>query len=725
MCGLRIEMRGEEVMRIRPNKDDVFSKGHICPKGTTLGQLHADPNRLRGPVVRDPGSDTFREVSWDEAFETCERLLHAVIAEHGRESLIAYVGNPVAHTFSLARYLGLFFGFTGIPNMYSAGTVDQWPKNVTAALMYGGMWDIPIPDLQRSAFAVFMGANPQASNGSLMGCPDILGELDRIRAGGGEVIVIDPRRTGTARKATEWVPILPGTDAALLLAVVQVLFAEDLVQLGALADHVNGLDELRALSADHTPERVARTCRVPADRIRRLARQIAAAESGVVYGRIGLCNQEFGTLSSWLIDVVNILTGSFDVPGGLMFTDPVNWTRGTLPPKPGTPGITPTFGTFHSRVRGAPEVFGQIPISCMAEEIDTPGEGQAHGLITFAGNPALSAPGSERLAAALPMLGAMISIDNWVNETTRHAHVILPGLSALEQPHFDDMGWKYAVRNAGKWSDAILPPADDRPAEWEIMVRLAGIIQGSKASEVDVAALDDRYFLSLLGAIGLEPEDVLPRYSTGGPERILDLSIHTGAYGDWYGRNPGGVTLEAFRDAPDGLDFGALQPRIPQLLRTESGRIELAPPYITDDLPRLAARLERDPSSLVMVSRRHLRSNNSWLHQVPALMGGTNRCTLLMNPKDAADSGVTGAAMVRVTSESGSVDVALEETEEMMPGVVSLPHGWGHTVPGAQPGVAPEHAGVNANLLAPSRLVDVPSGNAVVNGFPVTVTAVA
>ena len=728
MCGLEVTVKGDEITKIRPRKEDVFSHGHICPKGTTIGRLHSDPTRLRGPVVRDPGTDTFREVSWDEAFEVCETLMRKVVAEHGWEAVTAYVGNPAAHTFSIGRYLGVLIGMTGIPRIYSAGTVDQWPKNVSSALMYGGMWDIPVPDLQRADFMVLMGANPQASQGSLMACADVLGQLDRIRGEGGKVIVIDPRRTGTVRHASEWIPILPGTDAALLLAVVQVLFDEGLVDLGTVADRVAGVEELRTAAAEWTPERVAQTCQVPADRIRQLAREISDAERGVVYGRIGLCNQEFGTLASWLIDVVNIITGHFDAPGGLMFPTPVNWTVGSLVPntEPGTPGsgTDVEFGRWHSRVRGAPEVLGQVPVSCMAEEIDTPGDGQVKALITVAGNPALSAPGADRLAAALPQLDAMISIDNWINETTRHAHVILPGLSPLEQPHFDDLLWAFAVRSAGKWSDAIFPPANDRPGEWEIILKLAGILMGQPAAEVDTKALDDGWFSFLVSVTGLDPATVMAQYDEGGPERMIDLSLRTGPFGDRYGENPGGLTLQSFKDNPDGLDLGPMVPKLDQILKTPSGKLELAPPYILGDLPRLAARLERSPEQLVMTSRRHLRSNNSWMHQMPTLVGGSNRCTLLINPEDAARVGMADGQLARVASEAGSVEVEIEVSDEMMPGVVSLPHGWGHTVPGAQTGVPAAHVGVNTNILAPGRLVDALSGNAVVNGYPVTVTPV-
>jgi anaerobic selenocysteine-containing dehydrogenase len=481
MCGLDITVTDGQVSSIRGSKDDVWSKGYICPKGTTLGRLHEDPDRLRAPMVRD--GDTWREVSWEEAFEACEKLLHPVIERYGIEALTAFIGNPVAHNFSLQRYVGVLIGMSGIPRIYSSGTVDQWPKNVSSALMYGGMWQIPVPDITRTDLLVIMGANPQASQGSLLACSDILGEIDAVRKRG-KVILIDPRRTGTAAHADEWLPIVPGTDAALLMAVVHVLFSDALVNLGGIADVVAGVDDLRAAAADFSPERVADTCQIPAERIRQLAHELANTERAVVYGRIGLCNQEFGTLASWLVDVVNILTRHFDVPGGLMFSKPVNWAVGMLPRSPEPEEVT--FGKWRSRVRGAPEVLGQVPVSCLAEEIATPGDGQIKALITVAGNPAVSAPDAGKLQAALPQLEAMISIDNWMNETTRHAHVILPGLSPLEQPHFDDLLWAFAVRSAGKWSEPVFATPTDRPAEWEIMTRLAGICAGQKAADVDI-----------------------------------------------------------------------------------------------------------------------------------------------------------------------------------------------------------------------------------------------
>jgi anaerobic selenocysteine-containing dehydrogenase len=716
MCGLEIQVQDDEVRRIRADREDVWSRGFLCPKGTTLGHLHHDPDRLREPMVRD--GDRWSAVGWDAAFARCEELLHGVRDTAGPGALTAYIGNPVAHNFSLGRYVGLFMGVAGFPMIYSAGTVDQWPKNVACALMYGNMWLIPAPDIARTDYWLVMGGNPQASQGSLLACPDVLGEIDRIRERGGKTVVIDPRRTGTADRADEWVPIVPGTDAALLLAIAHVLFEDGLVDLGDVAELVVGVDAVRAACRDFTPEAVAETCRIDAATIRRLAHELAGARRAVVYGRIGLCNQEFGTLASWLVDVVNVLTGNFDRPGGMMFGKPIAWPLASLPNPQWANGYQ--FGRWRSRVRGAPEVLGQVPVSCLAEEIATPGEGQIRGLVTIAGNPVISAPDASRLDAALGGLDAMISVDNYLNETTRHAHVILPGLSALEQPHYDELIWSWASRSAGNYSPAIFPRLD-RPHEWEILARLGGLCAGMRNDDIDVGALDDGFCTALIEATGLTPEVVLGHYDHGGPERLLDLTIRTGPWGDRYGAVPDGLTLESFRAEPHGIDRGPMVPRAREVVCTRSGKIELAPDYILGDLPRLRSRLGRASDGLVLISRRHLRSNNSWMHNVQVLMKGKDRCTLLIHPDDAARAGVAHGGVARISSEAGALDVPVEVTDEMMPGVVSLPHGWGHDLDGVQLSVAREHAGVNNNRLAPGHLVDEISGNAVVNGIPVEV----
>lgn len=713
MCGLEIHVQGGKVTSIRGNRDDVWSRGHLCPKGVSLAQVHDDPDRIRRPLIKLDGQ--WHEVSWDAAFRRCTELLTPVIEKYGIGAVTAYTGNPLAHSFSLARYAGVLMGMSGMPITYSPGTVDQWPKNLSSHLMYGLWWNFPVPDIERTDLLVIMGANPAASQGSLLAAPDVMGLIGKIRKRG-KVIVIDPVRTQTAAQADEWLPIVPGTDAALLLAVAHTLFAEGLVNAGP---HVDGLDTMRRVAADWPPERVSAVTGIAAERIRALAGELAGTEKSVVYGRIGLCNQEFGSLASWLVDVINILIGHFDTPGGAMFPKPAAWSI-TTQPLPGLEGGLAEFGRWHTRVRGAKEVLGQAPVSCMAEEIATPGEGQLKALITVAGNPVLSTPGGDKLDEVLPMLEAMISVDLWLNETTRHADVILPGLSPLEQPHHDDLILLFAIHSIANYSAPVFDPGD-RPHEWEILIRLTGLCTGTPAEDVDVAAIDDGFFDYLAFTRGLDGAEIRKLYEHGGPERMLDLTLRTGPFGDRYGKNPGGLTLDLLKANPNGIDFGPMVPQLPDILGTLDKKIHLAPQYLLDDLPRLAARMERPAEPLVLVSRRHLRSNNTWLHNVPALMKGKDRCTLLMHPDDAARWGVADADVVTVKSEAGEIRVPVEVTDAIKPGVVSMPHGWGHGKPGTRMSVANGSPGANTNALSPPTFLDEPSGNGALNGIPVTI----
>jgi anaerobic selenocysteine-containing dehydrogenase len=723
MCGLLVRVEGGRVARVRANPDDVWSRGFVCPKGTTLGELHHDPDRLRAPLVKEDGR--FREASWEEAFERVAGGLQAVIRAHGAAAVAPYVGNPTAHSFSLGRYVPAFVALAGLPVLWSPGTIDQWPKNLTCALLFGGMWSIPVPDVDRSDFLLVMGANPHASQGSLIAAPDLLRRFDALRARGGRVVVVDPRRTGTVRHASEWLPIRPGSDAALLLAMAQVIFAEGRVRLRHLEGRVNGVGALRERCRPYTPEAVEGCTGVPADTIRRLARELAGAERAAVYGRIGLCNQEFGTLATWMVDALNVLTGNLDREGGAMWANPIAWPLVSLPDPQYAEGFV--LHRWRSRVRGAPEVLGQVPVSCLAEEIATPGEGQVRALITIAGNPVLSSPAADALDRALPLLDFMVSVDNWVNETTRHADVILPGLSSMEQPHYDELIWSWAVRNCGKYTPALFDPGP-RPAEWEILLSLAAICQGAAPAQIDARALDQLFFAGLVATLtalpgsrieGRDPAEIVALAEGVGPERLLDLAIRTGPWGDRFGAEPGGLTLAELARHPDGIDKGPLTPRLDEVLKTPSGKIELVPEYIAADLPRLEASLGRAQPRLVLVSRRHVRSNNSWMHNVASLVSGRERCTLLVHPDDAAAAGLEDGKSARVSSEAGSLVVPVEVSDEMMPGVVCLPHGWGHDKPGARLSVAREHAGVCSNVLAPGERVDVPSGNAALNGIPV------
>ncbi|WNG89214.1 molybdopterin-dependent oxidoreductase [Mycobacterium sp. ITM-2016-00317] len=730
MCGLRVAVDRGTATSVRGDPDDVWSRGHLCPKGASLHHIHHDPDRLRTPLVRARTGDHV-PVTWDDAFAEAEKVLRPVVDRFGTAAVTVYLGNPVAHNLGLETYVGALVGMAGaagMPAYYTPGTVDQWPLNVVSALLFGGMWNAPIPDLDRTDHLVMVGANPAASQGSMLSAPDVMGRLAAIRARGGRVVVVDPRRTATARRASEWVPVRPGTDALLLFAVLRTLAEEGAIRRPAHLDGlVDGLDDVVALAEPFAPEGVEPATGVPAATIRRLAADLAAAQRPVLYSRIGACTQEFGTLATWLVFVLNVALGSIDRPGGALFPKAAVWSPMFMKP-PDQPGPGWRFGRFRSRVRGTPEVLGQFPVSCLAEEIDTPGDGRIRGLITVAGNPVLSAPGAGRLDAALAGLDAMISVDNWLNETSRHAHVVLPGLSPLERPHCDDLYWMYSIASCVKWSEPALAPPPDRPQEWEIMLRLAGALLGTPLPEVDVPAMDDLYTQGIIHTacqasdtplFGRDPAEVFAALEGVGPERMLDLGIRVGPWGDDIGRRPGGLTLAEVRRHPGGLRLGELDGgRLAEVLTTPSGRIELVHPVLTADVARLADRSERAAPDLVLTSRRHLRSNNSWLHNVSGLMRGRERCTLLIHPDDAAGNGVSDGQLVEVSTSEGSVVVVAEVSDEMMPGVVSLPHGWGHGVDGTRMDVANAHPGVNVNLLNPGALVDVPSNTQVVNGVP-------
>jgi anaerobic selenocysteine-containing dehydrogenase len=714
-CGLEITLRqrddgAEEVARIRGDRDDVFSHGYICPKGSTLKQLHEDPDRLRRPLVRGADGE-LAEATWEEAWRAVDAGLNGVIDRHGRDAVGAYLGNPNAHNLGALLFAKPTLKALGTTNIFSASTVDQRPKEVSTGLMFGG-FTVPVPDVDRTDFLLMLGANPWASNGSLATAPDWPGRIEAIIERGGDVVVVDPRRSRTA-EAGEWFPIRPASDAHLLAAIAQVLFAEGLVDLGTVGDHVAGLDEVAAAVAPFSPEAVAPIVGVSAEDIRHLAHRLAAAPTAAVYGRIGTTTQSYGTLVSWLVDVLNTITGNLDRPGGAMFSKAAagqSNTRGT----PGT-GRGLLIHRRHSRVRSLPETLGELPVAAMAEEIDTPGEGQIRALVTIAGNPVLSTPNAARLDAAMEQLEFMVSVDIYVNETTRHADVILPVPSALQKPHYDVALLQLALHNVANYSEALLPLDDDQPDEWEVLAKLALIAQGM-GPDADPAIVDE---LSFAAVAKDAPEALVEAVSVRrGPERLLDLMLRTGPYE---------LSLDDLIAKPHGIDLGPLQPRIPEVLRTPSGRIELAPELILADVDRLQASLApgAGPATaerpFLLVGRRHLRSNNSWMHNVNVLVKGKPRCTLQVHPDDAERLGLADGDPARVASRVGEVTIPVEVTDGIVPGVVSIPHGWGHDAPGARMRVASEHAGVNSNLLADEELFDPVSGNAVLNGIPVSV----
>jgi anaerobic selenocysteine-containing dehydrogenase len=728
-CGLRVEVADGEVVSIRGDDEDVLSHGFICPKAFGLKELRDDPDRLRAPLVRRDGE--LQEATWDEAFAEIDARLGPILSEHGRDAVAVYAGNPNAHNLAAMIYLRVFLKALGSKNIYSASSVDQMPKHFSAGHMFGHWTSIPVPDLDRTDHLMIWGANPLVSNGSLLTAPDMRGRIRAIRDRGGKVVVIDPRRTRTAEHASEHHFIRPGTDALALFALVSTLFEEGLADPADLAGLCDGLEEVQARSAEFTPERVADACGIPAGELRRMARELAAADSAAVYGRIGTTVQEFGTLASWLVDVLNVVSGNLDRPGGAMFTKAAAAQSNStgLPGK----GRGAVAGRWASRVRGLPEVLGELPVSALAEEIETPGEGQVHALVTVAGNPLVSTPNAARLERAVEGLDFMLSLDIYVNETSRHADVILPAPDPLARSHYDLALYQFAIRNVANYSPPVFEREEGLIAEEEILLRLTGIVTG-QGSDADAEAIDDAVAGALIarevgtaGSLieGCDPAEIAAALEPRrGPERVLDLMLRTGAHGDGFGAQPDGLTLERLEASPHGVDLGAHESRLPGVLRTPSGRIELAPEPITRDVPRLRARLNEGAwngagPEMVLIGRRQLRSNNSWMHNLNALVKGKDRCTALVNPLDAERLGLADGARVRLRSAAGELEAPVEVSDEMMPGVVSVPHGWGHDAEGVRLRVAAEHAGVNSNLAADETRVDAPSGNAVLNGIPV------
>ncbi|MZE73476.1 molybdopterin-dependent oxidoreductase [Streptomyces sp. SID5789] len=770
-CGLALTIDGTEVTAARGDRDDVFSHGFICPKGAAFGAVDSDPDRLRTPLVRRDGE--LREATWEEAFDAVAGGIRTVAERHGPHSVGVVLGNPNVHTVAGALYPPVLLAALGTRSLFTASTVDQMPKHVSSGLLFGDANAIPVPDLDHTDHLLLIGANPLESNGSLCTAPDFPGRLKALRARGGTLTVVDPRRTRTAKLADRHVAIRPGTDALLLAAMARVLYEEDLVDLGDLAPHVIGADEVRDAVRDFTPEAVAAACDVDAGVTRALARELAAARTGAVYGRIGSCTVPHGTLASWLVDVLNILTGNLDRPGGALF--PQAATDRT--PRPAGPGRGFALGRWRSRVSGHPEAKGELPLSALAEEIDTatdtvtgadtdtvtgadtdtvtgadtdtatdadtdtatdaPAADAAAGepvraLITIAANPVLSAPDGDRLDKALDSLDFMVSVDPYLNETSRHADVVLPPPPPAQSPHHDFAFNTLAVRNQVRYTRPAVPLEPGRMAETEILARLTLAVSGRHGA--DPAAVDAMVIEQTLGKSvrdphspvhGRDPGDLTARLTgENGPERRLDLMLRLGPYGDGFGARPDGLTLERLLAHPHGIDLGPLRPRLPQPLKTRSGKVELLPEPIAGDLPRLRHALAERPAGLVLVGRRHLRSNNSWMHNIPALTGGSNRCTLHVHPDDAGRLGVSGAQPVRVQGPGGEVTVPAEVTDTVRPGVVSLPHGWGHDRPGTRQAHAATEPGVNVNQLLDGSLLDPLSGNAVLNGVPVKLTPV-
>lgn len=722
-CGLVLTVDDNRVTGARGDRDDIFSHGFICPKGASFAELDNDPDRLQRPLVRRNGE--LIETDWADAFAAVAQGLHGVIGAHGGTSVGMYLGNPSAHTIAGGLYAPQLIRALGTRHVYTASTLDQMPKQVSCGYLFGNPFAFTVPDVDRTDHLIIIGANPLVSNGSLATAGDFAGKLKALRRRGGMLTVIDPNRTRTAEMADTHLAPRPGTDAALLFAMVHVLFDEGLVSpdLGGLLNDVSGVEQVRAASSDFIPEVVAEHCGLEAGAIRELARSLAAAPRAAVYGRLGTSTVRFGTLTSWLVDVLNLLTGNLDRPGGAMFaTSPI----GPFP-RPARPGRGFNVGRWHSRVSGHPETTSEMPTAILAEEIETPGNGQIKALITVAGNPVLSAPNGERLSHAMDTLDFMVCVDPYLNETTRHADVILPPPPPSYTAHFDVALSNTMVRNNVRYSPPVFALPEGRPDEAEILSRLSLIAVGLGAA-ADPALVDAQVISAILTKEVADPESpvsgrtvddlVAELYPGTGYERRLDMMLRLGPFGDAFGSRTDGLTLARVTAAPHGIDLGPLVPRIPGILRTLSGKVELAAEPLLGDIPRLLESLG-SVDELLLIGRRHLRSNNSWMHNLPALSGGSNRCTLQIHPSDAARLGISGTAVV--TGPAGSLEVSVEITDAIRQGVVSLPHGWGHTYPGTRMRVAVQDPGVNVNSLYDDSLLDPLSGTSVLNGVPVQV----
>jgi anaerobic selenocysteine-containing dehydrogenase len=697
MCGLRLEVEGERILSIRGDPEDPLSRGFLCPKATALEDVHLDPDRQKQPLRRT--AEGWARIDWNEAFDEVTRRIREVQARHGPDSVAVYLGNPNVHSLGALTHAVPFIRSLRTRNRYSATSVDQLPHHLAATTMFGHMLLLPVPDIDRTQFFLALGANPIASNGSLMTAPGMPLKLKALKARGGRLVVVDPRRTETAELADSHLFVQPGTDALLLAALVRTILDERLDRLGRLAEFTDGLEAVRTAMVPFTPERIAGPTGIDAERIRTLARDFARAESAVAYGRVGLSTQAYGGVAQWLINVLNAITGNLDRPGGAMFTRPaVN--PFALTPRGG-------YARHHTRVRKLPSFGGEFPAAALAEEILTPGQGQIRALVVLGGNPVLSSPNGGQLERALENLEFMAAVDPYLNETTRHAHVLLPPTTALERDHYDIVFHLLAVRNTAKWSPSLFSPSPDAKHDWEIFQALR-----TRLESRGVQGALMRPIRAVAGAL----------FS---PRRLVDLGLRNGPYG-WRTRHH--LSVRKLEANPHGIDLGPLQPCLPQRLMTERHRLQLAPEVLVQDLARVERELlgpnsHRSGDGLRLIGRRQLRSNNSWMHNSHRLVKGPERCTLLMHPEDARARGLITGQIVRVRSRVGSVPIRLELTESIMPGVVSIPHGWGHGRPGVQLRVAREHAGVSINDLTDDQAVDELLGTAAFSGTLVEVRA--
>ena len=690
MCGLVIQTEGDKVTDVRGDKDDPLSRGHVCPKAVALQDIHEDPDRLRKPMKRirtAPGEYQHVEIEWSEALDLAADALASTIEKQGIDAIGAYFGNPSVHNYGMLTHQRNLFRHIRTRNRFSATSVDQLPHHLVSLWCFGHMLLHPIPDVDRTHYFLMLGANPLASNGSIWTVPDVRQRLKDLKSRGGKLVVVDPRRTETAELASEHLFIRPGSDAAFLLAMIHVLFRDDLVAPGPLGDFTDGLDEVAAAVSELSPDWAAPLTGIEADDIVRIAHELAEAEAGICYGRMGVSTQAYGALCQWAIQVINVATGHLDKPGGSLFTRPA--MDQVVNTNPGG------FGRFASRGRGLPEFNYELPAATMVDEIRTEGEGQIRLMFTGAGNPVLSTPNGRALDEALEEVDFMISVDPALNETTRHADVILPPTSPLEHDHYDIAFHNLAIRNTARYSPAVFVKPEGAMHDWEIFSELGARVAAR---------------------LNLEP---MPTYP---PDRMVDAALKSGPYGehtDWQ------LSIDKLKAHPSGIDLGPLEPSCPERLQTPNQRIQLAIAEVLADIERFVKDTDVAGDHYRLIGRRHVRDNNSWMHNHHRLMKGKPRCQLLMHPNDVAKEGWQSGMVVTIESRVGAIDAELAASDEMMPGVVSLPHGYGHGLAGTRGEVASRHAGVSCNDITDEQFVDQLSGNAAVNGVSVRLSAAA
>ena len=681
MCGLQITYQNKSVISIKGDKKDSFSKGHICPKATALQDLYHDKDRLKTPIKKTVSG--WQEISWEEAFEEVAHKLKSIQKKYGNNAVGVYRGNPNVHNLGLMLYGSPFMKSLGTLQKYSATSVDQLPHHIASLFMFGHQMMIPIPDIDNTDFMLIIGGNPAVSNGSMMTAPGFSNRLKAVNKRGGRFIVIDPRLTETAKIANQHFFINPGKDALLLLALIHVIFDENLITESNLIPHCNGWNEIKDLSEDFSPDSLAPIIGISTNEIKNLAREFTNAKSAVCYGRMGVSTQEFGGLCQWLINVLNTITGNLDKKGGAMFTLPAVDLVGMAKQN----GKTGTFNRRQSRVHNLPEFTGEFPVATLADEILTEGDGQIKAMITIAGNPVLSTPNGKRLEKAFEQLDYMVSLDIYLNESSRLADIILPSTNGLETAHYDVAFHQLAVRNTSKYNEALFEKEENQRHDWEILNTLTEKITGHK--------------------------------NPATPEMMLDYMLQNGPYKDK-------VSIKFLKENPHGIDLGPLQPCLPERLFTESKKIEIAPNLFLGDLKRLKKEFNNwnkvdKNNSFTLIGRRHLRSNNSWMHNTNRLVKGKDRCTLLIHPNDALSLNIKDGQTVTVTSEVGQVKLPVEITDAIMQSVVSIPHGWGHNKKGTNIKVAQKHAGISLNDLTNHLQIDKLTGNADFSGTRVNI----